>query len=54
LAVLIGTAAGEIEVSVGGGGLVMETVTAFDVVVDVVVVTVTVALPTEVNRLAGT
>jgi len=46
---------GEIEVSVGAGGLEIVTVTAFEMAgVDVVLLTVMVAVPTDASKLAGT
>jgi hypothetical protein len=55
VAALIGPAFGEIDVSVGGGGFAIVTVTAFDTAgVEVELSTVIVALPTVVSRFAGT
>ena len=54
-AVLMGPPAGEIEVSVGGGGLVMVTGMLFETDgVEVLLATVMLAVPAAVNRLAGT
>ena len=45
---------GVIEVSVGAGRLVMATDTLFDVVVELALFTVILAVPIAVSRLAGT
>jgi len=55
VAELIGPALGEIEVRVGGGGFVIETGSAFEVAgVEVKLLTVMLAVPSDVSRLAGT
>jgi len=54
VAVPVGPAFGVIDVNVGVGGLTIDTVAAFDMAgVEVALLTVTVAVPTAVSRLAG-
>jgi hypothetical protein len=54
-AVLIGPVLGLMEEIVGGGGGIMLTAIAFEVAgVEVELTTVTLAVPTDVSRLAGT
>ena len=54
-AVLIGPALGEMEVSVGAGGLSMDTLTGADVEGEAAwLETVMLAVPSEARRLAGT
>jgi hypothetical protein len=54
-AVFTGPPVGEMDISVGGGGFVMEAVTLFEVEgVAAMLDTVTVAVPVAVRRLAGT
>jgi hypothetical protein len=54
-AVFVSPEFGEIDVSVGGGGFAIETVSTFDKAgVEVVLLTLTVAVPADASRLAGT